>query len=435
MDDITFVPALVLPRPEGRARLARRRPSTSSSRWPSTAPTTIRRNATTRWATRAAGAIMIGGEWNEWMRSPASTDGRNTDEHPRRGAARHRRALRTGPGRRRPDPGRAGRSVLRRPRLPVRRPRGSSLDVRHARARRHPRRGRGRDRHPDPRHRTGSERAQPRHAVRARVDLTLAALADPVRRRSIELLAERPHRAGELAGALGVSPPVMSRHLRVLRDRASWSTRSIRRSTPRVRIYSLRTAADGRAEGVARRRRSRMGPAARRVQGPRGARVSRSRVLVALRSRRRRTRTFAAFTGEIGEWWRPNGLFRFTDRDGGRLAFEPEPPERLVEIGADGERFEIGRGARVGPTAPPRVRMAPGRLPRRPVDRGRGALRRGRHRHPRDRRALRLGRHPPGARGTPRLPARRVPATGRRMVAGPAPVAARPRHAERRAAA
>ena len=27
---------------------------------------------------------------------------------------------------------------------------------------------------------------------------------------------------------------------------------------------------------------------------------------------------------------------------GGRLAFEPEPPERLVEIGADGERFEIG---------------------------------------------------------------------------------------------
>ena len=31
-----------------------------------------------------------------------------------------------------------------------------------------------------------------------------------------------------------------------------------------------------------------------------------------------------------------------TDRDGARLAFEPDPPERLVEIGADGERFEIG---------------------------------------------------------------------------------------------
>ena len=70
--------------------------------------------------------------------------------------------------------------------------------------------------------------------------------------------------------------------------------------------------------------------------------MSGSRVLVALRISAPAERTFAAFTGEIGLWWRPNGLFQFTDRDGGRLAFEPDPPERLVEIGADGERFEIG---------------------------------------------------------------------------------------------
>jgi uncharacterized protein YndB with AHSA1/START domain len=70
--------------------------------------------------------------------------------------------------------------------------------------------------------------------------------------------------------------------------------------------------------------------------------VSRSRVLVALRVAAPVARTFTAFTGEIGEWWCPNGLFRFTDRAGGRLAFEPDPPERLVEIGTDGERFEIG---------------------------------------------------------------------------------------------
>ena len=80
--------------------------------------------------------------------------------------------------------------------------------------------------------------------------------------------------------------------------------------------------------------------------------MSRSRVLVSLRVAAPPERTFAAFTGEIGEWWRPNGLFRFTDRDGGRLAFEPEPPERLVEIGADGERFEIGAVLRVGSAAP-----------------------------------------------------------------------------------
>ena len=52
-------------------------------------------------------------------------------------------------------------------------------------------------------------------------------------------------------------------------------------------------------------------------------------------------RAFSAFTNEISEWWRPNDLFRFT-KGGGRLAFEPVPPERLVEIGADGARFEIG---------------------------------------------------------------------------------------------
>jgi uncharacterized protein YndB with AHSA1/START domain len=70
--------------------------------------------------------------------------------------------------------------------------------------------------------------------------------------------------------------------------------------------------------------------------------VNASRVLVALRVNVPATRAFAAFTGEIGEWWQPNDLFRFTDRTRGRLAFEPDPPQRLVEVGSDGERFEIG---------------------------------------------------------------------------------------------
>ena len=70
--------------------------------------------------------------------------------------------------------------------------------------------------------------------------------------------------------------------------------------------------------------------------------MSRSRVLVALRVDAPPERTFAAFTTEIGEWWRPNDLFRFTSRRDTRLAFEPEPPEHLVEIGTDGERFVIG---------------------------------------------------------------------------------------------
>jgi len=41
-------------------------------------------------------------------------------------------------------------------------------------------------------------------------------LADPRRRQVVQMLATRPHRAGELAEATGMSPPAMSRHLKVL---------------------------------------------------------------------------------------------------------------------------------------------------------------------------------------------------------------------------
>jgi DNA-binding transcriptional ArsR family regulator len=51
------------------------------------------------------------------------------------------------------------------------------------------------------------------------VDHTLLALADSTRRGIVDRLSRRPHRAGELAEAFGMSPPAISRHLRVLRTR------------------------------------------------------------------------------------------------------------------------------------------------------------------------------------------------------------------------
>jgi len=42
------------------------------------------------------------------------------------------------------------------------------------------------------------------------------ALADPTRLGVVQLLSTGPRRAGELAAAAGVSPPAMSKHLRVL---------------------------------------------------------------------------------------------------------------------------------------------------------------------------------------------------------------------------
>jgi DNA-binding transcriptional ArsR family regulator len=84
--------------------------------------------------------------------------------------------------------------------------------------------------------------ATPVAAVPAPVDCTLAALADPSRRQVVELLHERPRRAGELATALAVSPSVMSRHLKVLRDCDMVEERSPEFDA-RVRIYSLRSGA------------------------------------------------------------------------------------------------------------------------------------------------------------------------------------------------
>jgi DNA-binding transcriptional ArsR family regulator len=48
------------------------------------------------------------------------------------------------------------------------------------------------------------------------LDRAFAALADPVRRRAVEALRERPHSAGELAARLGISTPKMSKHLKAL---------------------------------------------------------------------------------------------------------------------------------------------------------------------------------------------------------------------------
>jgi DNA-binding transcriptional ArsR family regulator len=72
------------------------------------------------------------------------------------------------------------------------------------------------------------------------LDRTLAALADPYRRMTVDLLRERPYRAGELATALTVAPSVMSRHLRVLRE-SGLVEEAHPEFDARVRIYSLRS--------------------------------------------------------------------------------------------------------------------------------------------------------------------------------------------------
>jgi len=70
------------------------------------------------------------------------------------------------------------------------------------------------------------------------VDALLAGLADPARRRTVELLGEAPRRASELARLLDLSAPAMSRHLRALKQSGLVSDRHPDFDA-RVRIYSL----------------------------------------------------------------------------------------------------------------------------------------------------------------------------------------------------
>ena len=71
------------------------------------------------------------------------------------------------------------------------------------------------------------------------LDRTFAALADPTRRGVIDLLRKKPRRAGELADALEMTPPAMSRHLRVLRS-TGLVEEAIDEDDARVHVYTLR---------------------------------------------------------------------------------------------------------------------------------------------------------------------------------------------------
>jgi len=75
----------------------------------------------------------------------------------------------------------------------------------------------------------------------AHLDRTLLALADPTRRGVVELLRQQPRRAGELADALSMTPPAMSRHLRLLR-KTGLVTESELEHDARVRVYRLEAA-------------------------------------------------------------------------------------------------------------------------------------------------------------------------------------------------
>jgi DNA-binding transcriptional ArsR family regulator len=71
------------------------------------------------------------------------------------------------------------------------------------------------------------------------MDAVLQALADPSRRTVLETLRSHPATAGELAAALPIARPGVSRHLRVLREAGLVDVRQ----EAQRRVYSLRPEA------------------------------------------------------------------------------------------------------------------------------------------------------------------------------------------------
>jgi DNA-binding transcriptional ArsR family regulator len=71
------------------------------------------------------------------------------------------------------------------------------------------------------------------------IEHVFPALADPTRRRVIELLGDRARRAGELAEAAGTSAPVMSRHLRILLEAGFVADERVP-GDARLRVFRLR---------------------------------------------------------------------------------------------------------------------------------------------------------------------------------------------------
>jgi DNA-binding transcriptional ArsR family regulator len=81
---------------------------------------------------------------------------------------------------------------------------------------------------------------------------SLAAIADPTRRRIVELLAVRDRTAGELVEAFDLSAPAISQHLNVLREAGLIVTRAEGQS----RIQSLDPAAFDELEAWLQKTRS-----------------------------------------------------------------------------------------------------------------------------------------------------------------------------------
>ncbi len=175
----------------------------------------------------------------------------------------------------------------------------------------------------------------------------------------VDLLRERPYRAGDLAQAARSPFPTMSRHLQTLRQ--SGLVEEDRDALDfHVRIYRLK------AEAMAELRTwlaetdamwARQLAPSRRICRRAGNDFEEFFSPFACRPTRREA--FDAFTGDIGAWRCPDPLFQITPH-GDVRSFEPGPAGRLVTALGNGGTFRDRPHPGLGARQAPRLRLAPG---------------------------------------------------------------------------
>ena len=85
-------------------------------------------------------------------------------------------------------------------------------------------------------------------ATSKQLDEWLPALADPTRRRIVEMLARSPRTASQIHDAFPIAAPAVSRHLRVLREAGLIGEREVA-GDKRVRLYALSPEPIGELSG------------------------------------------------------------------------------------------------------------------------------------------------------------------------------------------
>jgi uncharacterized protein YndB with AHSA1/START domain/DNA-binding transcriptional ArsR family regulator len=205
------------------------------------------------------------------------------------------------------------------------------------------------------------------------------ALADPTRRRLLDLLAEGPRTTGDLCGRFRTSRFAVMKHLGVL-ERAGLVTvrRHGRERWNHLNPVPLRAVQErwlspladrwaGGLWGLKRRAEERAGPGARgSVAGTKGVRAMEKPPVVDLKTVNLRLeiaiaappkRVFAALTDHIGHWW---GAPYLRDKDRAvDFVLEPRPGGRVVEVWGDGEGAVWAEVTRI---RPPEVLEITGRI-------------------------------------------------------------------------